>query len=187
MEMHVDKHMRMRMHRACTAHLHAQHMRMHVHSTCAHAHAHAGGGATGAKRGRGADCACSLRTCSTTLQVTLRHREWELFTFAPVRACRHVRWAALGLADMLNGGGAILSESLRISADNDADAGGAISASVVTRGPGRFVCYSQPAPAAVLAEGEPLQFQYIPSTGQLTFELGGADDGPTNVAISWQG
>ena len=51
------------------------------------------------------------------MQATLRHREWEIFTFAPIQAVEHVAWAALGLADMLNSGGALLKDSLQRTDD----------------------------------------------------------------------
>ena len=137
------------------------------------------------------------------ISFELRHREWEVLTIVPVQQAlvqsattatqqpsvqpstageevmpvRAVRWAPLGLGEMINGGGALLEAgnltTVNTSSDHDepgaaapegaADAAAApveaeaatptttaiVEAKVTCRAPGRFVAFCQPAPTRV--------------------------------------
>ena len=53
--------------------------------------------------------------------MSLAHREWEVVTIVPIASLRAVAWAAVGLVDMLNSGGAVVASRLE---DGGAAAGG---------------------------------------------------------------
>jgi raffinose synthase len=116
--------------------------------------------------------------------ATLQHREWDVFTVAPVHARGHVQWAPLGLVEMLNGGGAVLWTSLgRSSADR-----GVAEARVASRAAGRFVAYCQPRPQSVWREGAELSlpFAYDGATGVLTVQLDRATaQKPATLVVQW--
>ena len=117
---------------------------------------------------------------SDTVELTLAHREWEIVTLAPLQRRRAVAWAAIGLADMLNSGGAVRASELT-------GVTGGVRARLVTRGAGRFVAYCWPAPTRVLidgGDGEPLPFVWADENGQLTLELPCLD---ANVTVLWDG
>ena len=110
------------------------------------------------------------------VEVALAHREWEIFTIAPVRQLGAVRWAPLGLADMMNSGGALSETEM-----SGGEGGGRVAATAVSRGPGRFVAYCAPAPARVVLEregggDEEAAFRYVEASGQLTFDLAGSTE-----------
>jgi len=90
------------------------------------------------------------------LRFSLDKCESVVATIAKVRtACgdngSKVTWAALGLEEMLNGGGAVLSV-------REKDAGGVpnVDAEVEVAGPGTLVLHCSAAPAAVLLDGQPV-------------------------------
>lgn len=115
---------------------------------------------------------------SDTVELTLAHREWEVVTLAPLQQRRAVTWAAIGLADMLNSGGAVRASEL-------IDGAGGVQVRLVTRGAGRFVAYCWPAPTRVLidgGDGEPLPFVWAEENGQLTLTLPCLD---ANVTVLW--
>lgn len=117
---------------------------------------------------------------SDAVELTLAHREWEIVTLAPLQRRRAVAWAAIGLADMLNSGGAVRASELT-------GVTGGVRARLVTRGAGRFVAYCAPAPTRVLidgGDGEPLPFVWAEEDGlgQLTLTLPCLD---ANVTVLW--
>ena len=123
-----------------------------------------------------------LPSAEHSVDLTLAHREWEVVTLAPVQRAGGVAWAALGLAEMLNSGGAVLASRLLAPPA----AGGAVRAQLATRGAGRFVGYCQPAPTRVLLDGaaEPLLFRHDREDGRIELEL----PGPVgNVTVVWAG
>ena len=123
---------------------------------------------------------------SDAVELTLAHREWEIVTLAPLQRRRAVAWAAIGLADMLNSGGAVRASELT-------DVAGGVRARLVTRGAGRFVAYCSPAPTRVLidgGDGEPLALPFVwaeeDGLGQLTLTLPCLDHGlDANVTVLW--
>jgi len=129
---------------------------------------------------------CSVRTRLTS-------KEWEIFTIAPIQTSGRVRWAPIGLGDMLNSGGALLDVGrLEEATTTEGQRGEIISASIVTRGPGRFVAFSQPAPSRIIIDGgygsapSELAFDYTEETGLLSFILPDErNEEAHQVAISW--
>ena len=97
--------------------------------------------------------------------VQLGRREWDLFTLSPVECAGGASWAPLGLASMLNGGGAILASSLSPRA-----LGGA-QASVTLRASGAFVAYCRPRPRGVKVDGRLAKFEYDEDTGLLKLPM----------------
>jgi raffinose synthase len=96
--------------------------------------------------------------------VILDQGAFELFTFAPIEA----GFAALGLADKLNSGGAV-REVVRHSAT---------AIDVLLRDGGRFAAWSEIRPASVKASGEPVAFSYDEKTGALMVDI------PTGAATT---
>lgn len=101
--------------------------------------------------------------------VKLSEGSWEIISFAPVD--RGV--AVLGLADKLNGTGAVMAKSW--SADG--------SLAVKLRDGGRFLAWAAKAPKAVEGGGQPVAFIYDPASGRLSATLPAA--GPVTLVIRW--
>jgi hypothetical protein len=64
-----------------------------------------------------------------------QHGDWEIFTVAPIQAEDNCLWAPVGLADMMNTGGALL---LAGTLDRDSLTS-SMRVRFESRGPGRFV------------------------------------------------
>ena len=147
--------------------------------------AEGGGGAFAVWRYR-AGRLCVLESASTSVDLTLRAREWEVFTIVPIQRRGDVSWAPLGLGDMLNGGGALLSSG---SLTSEA------TATLSCRSPGRFVAYAQPRPSRVrcwrVGDGKreergperDASFEHDASTGKLEVML--PDRGTTELVVEW--
>ena len=90
------------------------------------------------------------------VELRLTDREWEVATVSPIATARDnsAHFAALGLLDMLNGGGAIASSRL------SAPFGRGISATVQLSATGTFGAYCMPEPRAVRLDGQPVEFVY---------------------------
>ena len=136
-----------------------------------------------------------LPSAQTALHVELAHREWEIFAIAPVVTVRAaapaaVRFAPIGLGEMLNAGGAIIDCELR--ADDDG-----VRAELTCRGPGRLIAFADPAPSAVTVSGPggsvEAPFAHNAATGTLTVELGAeqyrpdeSDGATARVIVEWR-
>jgi raffinose synthase len=103
----------------------------------------------------------------TILRTKLNSRDWEIFTIVPVQIRDSVLWAPIGLADMLNSGGAI-QESADGGLVRD---GSSIETSFLTRGPGRFVGFTNRRPSQVIVNAIALGFTYDAEDGELSFLL----------------
>ena len=101
-----------------------------------------------------------------TITIRLQPAAWELLVLAPLMQSATVQWAAIGLANMLNGGGAVLSSTLK-----DAQDGEAARATCKLVGPGSFVAYCRPAPQQLLLHGNAHAFTYDEDEGLLTVAL----------------
>jgi len=100
------------------------------------------------------------------MKSRLDHRDWEIFTISPIQVDGNLMWGPIGLADMMNSGGGLLS------ADTIERDGSLSRARIVSRGPGRFVAFTNAAPSHVVLEGERiLPFSFDESTGELSFML----------------
>jgi hypothetical protein len=103
----------------------------------------------------------------TILRTKLNSRDWEIFTIVPVQIRDSVLWAPIGLADMLNSGGAI-QESADGGLVRD---GSSIETSFLTRGPGRFVGFTNRRPSQVIVNAIALGFTHDAEDGELSFLL----------------
>lgn len=108
-----------------------------------------------------------LKDGNCAVKANLKHRDWEIFTMTPIQIKKNMMWAPIGLSGMMNSGGAILS------AGQLQEVAEGISAQFVTRGPGRFVAFTNSAPTRVSVEGaeENLLFMYDEESGELSFFL----------------
>ncbi|KAK1606136.1 hypothetical protein QYE76_029809 [Lolium multiflorum] len=97
------------------------------------------------------------------LPVTLRPREYEVFTVVPLkRLPTGASFAPIGLIGMFNSGGAVTGVS-------DGDDGGV---EVKVRGAGTVGAYSSARPKSVAVDSEVVDFSYHDGTGLVTFEVG---------------
>jgi raffinose synthase len=119
------------------------------------------------------------------MKSRLDHQDWEIFTISPVHIHDHLMWGPIGLADMMNSGGGLLS------ADPIKRKGSSTHASLVSRGPGRFVAFTNASPSQiVLEDNRVLPFDFKESTGELSFvlpkeDLEGKPDKPHRVTVRW--
>ncbi|KAM0821957.1 hypothetical protein ACQ4PT_071830 [Festuca glaucescens] len=97
------------------------------------------------------------------LPVTLRPREYEVFTVVPLkRLPTGASFAPVGLIGMFNSGGGVTGMS-------DGDDGGV---EVKVRGAGTVGAYSSTRPKSVTVDSEVVDFSYDDGTGLVTFEVG---------------
>jgi len=129
-----------------------------------------------------------LEDGNSGLKATLRHRDWEIFTVAPIQITGHLVWAPIGLSDMLNSGGALLSPgTLETGA-------AATEAKFQSRGPGRFVAFTNTTPSKVFIGGDEAQpkqeisFAHDNENGELSFNLPNevSDSTAHLVTVEWQ-
>ena len=106
-----------------------------------------------------------------------------MVTVAPVLQHGDLRTAVVGLSNMLNPGGAVLSCSLH-SANEQTSSGQAKSASengsshncqldLTVKGHGLLLLYSSAPPSSVVADACKLPFDYHDQSGRLTVSLSG--------------
>lgn len=132
-----------------------------------------------------------------SVESSLEHRNWDIFTVVPVEKSDLVAWAPIGLGDMMNSGGALelvgpLDEVIVVDSTNK-QIRISTTADITTRGPGRFVAYCQPAPSSIMindgrqSQSSTLSFTYESRSGLLSFELPTelADKQPHQVTIVW--
>ncbi|ONM02657.1 putative galactinol--sucrose galactosyltransferase 1 [Zea mays] len=98
------------------------------------------------------------------LPVTLRSREYEVFTVVPLKHLPNdASFAAIGLLGMFNSGGAV--RELRFSGE-DADV------ELRVRGSGTVGAYSSTKPTCVAVDSKAVGFSYDGTSGLISFELG---------------
>ncbi|KAK4803966.1 hypothetical protein SAY86_003783 [Trapa natans] len=98
-----------------------------------------------------------------SMPVTLKAHEYDVFTVVPVKELSGgVRFAAIGLVEMFNSGGAIKEvkhDTLRGSVE------------LKVHGSGLFGIYTSIQPKRVLVDSEEVEFMYDEESGLLTFNL----------------
>ena len=132
-----------------------------------------------------------------SVESSLDHRDWDIFTIVSVQKSDSVAWAPIGLGNMMNSGGAIelvgpLDETIVLNSANQ-QLRISTTADITTRGPGRFVAYCQPAPSSIMindgrqSQPSTLSFTYDSISGLLCFELPTelADKQPHQVTVVW--
>lgn len=122
-----------------------------------------------------------LRVCggSQGVEVQLGKAGSDLVWVAPLQQSAGVSFAPLGLVEMFNGGGAVLSASLLPGHQRAAAAaaaavssgGPAAVAALQVRGCGRFLAYSSARPKSVLLNLTPHNFSWDEFTHRLEFEV----------------
>lgn len=99
---------------------------------------------------------------NASLPVTLKTREYEVFTVVPLKKLDNgVSFAAVGLIGMFNSGGAVTA--VRYVEDAGVE--------VRVRGSGTVGAYSSAKPARVVVDLEAAEFSYDDGCGLVTFEL----------------
>ena len=106
-----------------------------------------------------------------SVKLTLEPAGFRVVALRRLRAWKGVAYAPLGLLDMLNGGGAVLS------CDEGAD-----GVRVNARGPGRFGVYAERAPETVTVDGARVEAAF--ADGLVTLDLAAA--GEREVVLSWE-
>ncbi|KAK3122046.1 hypothetical protein QOZ80_8BG0664440 [Eleusine coracana subsp. coracana] len=100
---------------------------------------------------------------NVSLPVTLRSRQYEVFTVVPVRHLSNdASFAPIGLIRMFNSGGAVRE----VRHGDDAEI------QVKLRGSGTVGAYSSMRPKIIVVDSEAVEFSYDDSCGLVTFELG---------------
>ncbi|CAO2184091.1 unnamed protein product [Urochloa humidicola] len=100
---------------------------------------------------------------NASLPVTLRSREYEVFTVAPVKHLRNgASFAPIGLIGMFNSGGAV--RELRFGEDAGIE--------IKVRGSGTVGAYSSTKPKTVAIDSKVVDFSYDDACGLVAFELG---------------
>jgi len=118
-----------------------------------------------------------LRSGDASVEDHLNHREWEIYTIAPVQTNYNgVAWAPIGLTDMINSGGALLQvDPLEQITTSNIEGAPKTRARLQSRGPGLFVAFCQPGPLRVLIDDSgdvsDLPFSYDASKAELSFNL----------------
>ncbi|XP_047079786.1 probable galactinol--sucrose galactosyltransferase 1 isoform X2 [Lolium rigidum] len=97
------------------------------------------------------------------LPVTLKPREYEVFTVVPLkRLANGASFAPIGLIRMFNSGGAVTEVSYCDGADLE----------VKVRGAGTVGAYSSATPKSLTVDSEVVDFSYDDGTGLVTLEVG---------------
>lgn len=133
-----------------------------------------------------------LESGDSPIEVTLDSRQWDIFTIAPVQSTGSVKWAPIGLGDMLNSGGAIVSDSgleeITSMAGDDAVRTTATT-SFSVRGPGKMVAYCDPCPSNIImgtdSVSKELAFNYNEETKLLEFMLPEETTSAHQVTVAW--
>ncbi|TVU05380.1 hypothetical protein EJB05_48539 [Eragrostis curvula] len=101
---------------------------------------------------------------NSSLPVTLRSREYEVFTVVPVKHLSNgaASFAPIGLIGMFNSGGAV--REVRYGEDADVE--------LKLRGSGTVGAYSSTRPKSIAVDSVAVEFTYNESCGLITFELG---------------
>ena len=100
----------------------------------------------------------------TSLPLTLKSREYEVFTVVPAKELSNgVTFAPIGLIEMFNSGGAIK--------DLDFESEGSATIDMRVRGCGAFGAYSSGRPKRVVVDSEETEFGYEQGSGLVTVSL----------------
>lgn len=101
---------------------------------------------------------------NATLPITLKSREYEVYTVVPVKELSNgTRFAPIGLIKMFNSGGAI--KALRYESERTA------TVNMKVRGCGEFGAYSSTRPKRIAVDSEEMQFGYEEKSGLVTLTL----------------
>ncbi|KAF3782823.1 putative galactinol--sucrose galactosyltransferase 2 [Nymphaea thermarum] len=108
------------------------------------------------------------------IPVTLNVLEYEIFHISPLKVIApHVAFAAIGLLDMFNSGGAVEQQEIKVASGKQQELLGSPIASVVltVRGCGRFGAYSSQKPLKCILDSVDTKFSYNRDSGLLTLVI----------------
>lgn len=101
---------------------------------------------------------------NASLPITLKSREYEVFTVVPVKTLGNgVKFAPIGLINMFNSGGAI--KDLKYEREGDASVG------LKVRGSGTLGVYSSSRPKRITVDTEEMKLEYEEGCGLTTIDL----------------
>lgn len=99
-----------------------------------------------------------------SIPVTLKSREYGVFTVVPVRELTNgVKFAPIGLIRMFNSGGAIK--------ELDYESNGTANVAMKVRGCGLFGAYSSARPKMIKVDSDEVEFRYEEESGLVTIDL----------------
>ncbi|KAL4457682.1 hypothetical protein ABPG75_012547 [Micractinium tetrahymenae] len=107
----------------------------------------------------------------------------DVVTLSPVTEAGGVLFAPIGLTDMLNAGGAVLSCAVSGGHSDDGYDVQPARAALKLRGAGTVLCYCSHAPTGVAVGGQQVPFSYDAERSALTFELVPADGRAAGKAV----
>jgi raffinose synthase len=103
----------------------------------------------------------------SVMKIPLEHREFELATIVPVEISNKLMWAPIGLAHMMNSGGAIISTERVEEGPSSFQ-----RVRFESRGPGQFLAFTNIAPSRVIVDDDAiLPFSHNDENGELLFML----------------
>lgn len=121
-----------------------------------------------------------LMKASEKLNVTLQPSSFEIVTIVPVHGTSEkVEFAAVGLVNMFNSGGAVQCLEQKMEGEN-------VGYSMKIKGAGKFLAYSSLKPVKVVLNDESIEFEWSSSNGVLKFEVAwnGGDLSDAQILIS---
>ena len=112
-----------------------------------------------------------------TISISLEHKEYEIYTIAPIMRVGDVSWAPVALNQMFNGGGAVIDAGLAASDDGGEQKvkGGAkgLTGTASVYGIGAVVCYANSRPTEVAVDGDTgVKYDWNEVDGCLVVSLG---------------
>eukprot|EP00884_Botryococcus_braunii_P019916 jgi/Botrbrau1/6608/Bobra.0189s0035.1 len=113
---------------------------------------------------------------SSPLPVTLGQGESDLLTFMPLVEEGTLRFAPIGLINMLNAGGAVLSSSIGDSTSTAEGKSRGTLLNVKVRGSGHFAAFSSVVPSSVKVNGSMAEFHYASADQMCTLDIPRLDD-----------
>lgn len=122
-----------------------------------------------------------LPTGDSVVKATLNHRGWDIFTIVPINFVNDLMFAPIGLADMMNTGGAVFESRPMQQSDDDAVI---TTAQFKSKGPGRFVAFTNRRPARVLLNGKDLPYNHYADDCELSIDLPIGSN--HEVVIEWE-
>ena len=133
--------------------------------------------------------ACRLSSVLTNVWSCHVGGTSAVLTITPVLQHEGVRAAAVGLSNMLNSGGAVLSCSLHSPSQDSSPPGNGRSSlcqlDLVVKGHGTLLLYSNASPSSVQADSCNLPFQYDDERGRLMVSLSG-ERLQQHVVVAWR-
>ncbi|XP_039058539.1 probable galactinol--sucrose galactosyltransferase 1 [Hibiscus syriacus] len=103
---------------------------------------------------------------NASIPITLKHREYEVFTVVPVMALSSgSKFAPIGLIEMFNSGGAI--KGLKCESEDPVT-----TINLKVRGCGLFGAYSLTQPQRITVDSEDVVYEFKGESGLVTFALG---------------